>query len=143
MPTEKEMINELVATDLPTALLKLIYEYNDETRILMQSICYDIKFLLKMPSRDISTRSIWENIPVLPRQSYIMTPVKLRINYINMIPSRTCLYCYTFPSFTAYLQNYNVGFGWGHIGCNWCCGQGPDDSDFDFGVDIDYYGDEY
>jgi hypothetical protein len=139
---QKEITNGMACVILPNALLALICEYDNNAWDILQRVCQDIRILKRIPTlANISALSIWEARPMVPRPSYAMTSVGLRVNYINLMPSRTCMYCGSFPRFLVFIRNYMVGLSWPSHGCNWChTDLGGITMNFEpIGYDDDYY----
>jgi hypothetical protein len=138
----KEIANGMACVILPNVLLALICEYDNNAWDILQRVCQDIRILRRIPTLlDTSARIIWVARPMVPRPSYSMTSVGLRVNYINLMPSRTCMYCKSFPSFRVFIRNSMVGLSWPGHGCNWChTDLGGITMNFEpIGYDDDYY----
>jgi hypothetical protein len=135
---QNEIANVMAYGTLPTTLLILICEYDNDAWDMLQRVCQDIQILRIIPLMlNISTQSIWDIRPILPRPLYEMTSVKLRVNYINMIPSRICVYCGLFPAFRVLTRASNFGLDWPVSGCSWCCDERP------LGYNTNFHEDQY
>jgi hypothetical protein len=126
-------------TCLPRVLLLLVLDYDSEGELL-QKVCSNIRILQQIQTfSNIRTRPLYA-----PRPLYAMTPVKLRVNYINMIPTRTCKYCLIFPNFLVFINNAMVGLSWPANGCD-TCNRYYGDLSITIGNEYctDYYDNEY
>jgi hypothetical protein len=90
---------------LPKVILIMICEYDNDAWDMLQKVCKDIQILIQIPR--------FINI-------YNMPSVKLRVDYINRVPSRTCLYCKLFPNFIIFIRNHKIGLRWPVHGCYLC-----------------------
>jgi hypothetical protein len=131
-----EIANAMSCIEIPEVLLTLICEYDNDVWDMLQRVCQDIRILIRIPLlKNISTRHIWEIRPMVALSLYGMTSVQLRVNYINLIPSRTCKYCKSFPSFLVFIRASMVGLEWPGNGCDRCCNTriryDYDDDDYD------------
>jgi hypothetical protein len=119
MTTRERVIKNALPIGLPGVLMSLILDYENEARNKLLDVLHDVMLLIRIPIY-IPKHNIWSGPH--PKRPYRMTPVRMRVTYINLIPKHTCKICNAYPSFISYTRNVNVGKYWCDSGCDSCRG---------------------